>query len=955
LQLFKLFLKKQIRFLSVYPYILFSRTMNRNHYVAVLFVSALLYILFTSSSGGRATAANSGNTGAPNETSTCVNCHNANTAYGTVTITIQVFQVGTTTPVTTYLPNTAYDMRVTVQNSAGSPVGYGFQMTALTTPGNLPLGGYSNLASNVKQKLMTSGTWNGRTYVEHSGVTANNQFNFRWTSPAAGTGAVRFYASGNAVNGNNGTSGDRSGVSSLTLQESLPITASASIQNTSCNDEQDGAINLTVTGGVPPYGFLWSNSSTSEDLTNVAAGLYSITITDAVNTTFNASYTIDEPSALSYTTTVSDPLTPFTTGTITFEAQGGTPPYQYFVNDVEIDSPTTEVTAGLLTTAIIDANGCTLTGSAIVTAPNEYSVQSNVNSVSCFGLTDGSISLSISGGTPPYTVTWQDGFIGSQRAQLAAGNYTLTISDIHDYSTTVLLQVTEPQPLVTDISVQNPLCHNQLATVTINPSGGTPPYSSSGPQLFPSGQQTIIVQDANGCSALTQVEIPNPLPLVAAATDAQVPCSGGSAEVIVSAEGGTLPYTGTGTFSVSTPGISNYTVTDANGCSVDVSATVSALDAFSISIQKQDAECNTSCSGEVQLNITNAIEPITITWNDGSQGAQRQNLCAGDYTASITDGSGCEALIELTIEEPSPLATTLNSSPILCFGDNSIVQATTTGGTSPYTFTFEGNTVSSTFEANAGNWVITTTDNNGCFVNTFFEITQPQSIFIDGEITAVDCFGENTGSIDLTVSGGNAPYTFEWNTNSFNPDLNNLTSGTYEVVVTDFFQCSESALFVVNESPELILDTLSFETLATGVGEAEVSATGGTPPYDYLWSNGQTGATATLAADGAYTVTVTDSNGCSVTANFSTPVSVSEIYEDKFIVFPNPAENNLNVHSVFEHDYVIDIYSSLGVHLHRFEATDRKISIDVSEWSIGLYFIVCSSSEGRVMHRIHKQ
>jgi hypothetical protein len=710
-----------------------------------------------------------------------------------------------------------------------------------------------------------------------------------------------------------------------------------------------------VSGGNPPYSFLWSNSSVSEDLTNVPASVYSVTITDATNAIFTSQYTVNQPTALSFTTTVTNAPAPFANGTITFDAQGGTPPYRYFVENIELESPTAEVSAGLLTTSVIDANGCELTGSAIVTEPNEYSVQSNVNSVSCNGESDGSISLSVSGGTPPYSVIWQDGFIGLQRSQLAAGNYVITITDSNDYSMTENIDVQEPQTLVTEISVQNPLCHNQLATVNIVSSGGTPPYSSFGSQLFPSGQQTIIVEDANGCSTLNDVEIPNPLPLIASATDAQVPCSGGSAEVIVSAEGGTLPYTGTGAFSVSTPGITNYTVTDANGCSVNVSSTVSALDAFNISVQTEGALCNESCTGEAQLVLTDALEPISILWSDGSQEAQRQNLCAGAYSVSITDGTGCEALVELTIDAPAPLSTTLNSSPILCAGNNSVVQATALGGTAPYTFTFEGNTVSSSFEASAGTWEMVTTDNNGCSVSTPFEINQPQDIIVEGEVTSVSCFGENTGSVNLTATGGTPPLTFEWNTNTFSPDLSNMAAGTYTVIVTDNFQCSETATFVIGEATALLLDTLSFETLANGTGEAEVIATGGTPPYNYAWSNGQTGTTATLAADGSYTITVTDSNGCSVTANFSTPVNITELEETVYFVFPNPAEDYLNIHSVLEPGYTIDVYSALGIHTQHIQVSDKNTTIDVSLWPAGMYFIVCNHNAGQVIHRVHKK
>ncbi len=185
--------------------------------VIVFFVLAGIALVLSSNSNGRATQANRGNTGAFGET-TCGQCHSAST-YGTVALSIEIFEAGTTQPVEEYVPSTTYDMRVTVSHTTGSPVGFGFQLTCLTEGENLPLAGFTNLAPNVKQATLTSGPQAGRTYVEHNGVTSNPVFEFSWTAPEADFGPVRFFASGNAVNGNNGSSGDTAGATSLTLNE----------------------------------------------------------------------------------------------------------------------------------------------------------------------------------------------------------------------------------------------------------------------------------------------------------------------------------------------------------------------------------------------------------------------------------------------------------------------------------------------------------------------------------------------------------------------------------------------------------------------------------------------------------------------------------------------------------------------------------------------------------------
>ena len=201
----------------------FTQSVRKHHFVAVGLVLAFLVVVLSSNSNGRATQGNAGNTGAPGE-NTCAQCHGGG-SFGIVTATIQNFQEGVSpgNPVAAYTPGETYDMIVTINNSGGNPNGYGFQMTALAADGNQPLSGYSNLASNVKQKTVAVGPQSGRTYVEQDGVTTNNEFTFSWTAPEAGTGTVNFFASGNAVNLNNATSGDNVGATTLALPEASTV------------------------------------------------------------------------------------------------------------------------------------------------------------------------------------------------------------------------------------------------------------------------------------------------------------------------------------------------------------------------------------------------------------------------------------------------------------------------------------------------------------------------------------------------------------------------------------------------------------------------------------------------------------------------------------------------------------------------------------------------------------
>jgi hypothetical protein len=185
----------------------------KHQVVSTIFGLAFIAFVFSSSSGGRATAANSGNTGAPGETTTCVTCHNSGSSYNP-SLLINLYNQGTTTPVTSYAPGQIYDMQVVVNNSMGSPSGYGFQMVALNGS-NSNAGSWSTPSSNTKIATLN----NGRSYVEQNGVGSLNTFTMKWTAPSSGTGNVTFYSAGNAVNGNGAISGDNGALNNLTINE----------------------------------------------------------------------------------------------------------------------------------------------------------------------------------------------------------------------------------------------------------------------------------------------------------------------------------------------------------------------------------------------------------------------------------------------------------------------------------------------------------------------------------------------------------------------------------------------------------------------------------------------------------------------------------------------------------------------------------------------------------------
>lgn len=711
--------------------------MKKFRLIGTLFSLSVIYVVFTASSGGRATVANDDRTGAPGSAGTCGNCHSGG-SYGTVTTLIEAFAQGTTNAVTSYTGGTTYDIKVTVSNSAGTPAGYGFEFTCLTTPGNTPVTTtFTNLASNVKQKLVTAGTFNGRRFAEHNGVTSSNVFTFRWTAPTAGTGAVKFYACGLAVNGLNGDNGDRASAgASLTLTETVntPLTVSGTVTNVSCNGGSNGDITITPAGGTSPYTYNWGAGITTQNRTNLTAGTYTVTVTDNSSATSTATFTVTQPAA---------------------------------------------VTATALTTNIL-----------------------------CNGGNNGAINITPTGGTAPYTYNWGSGITTEDRTNLTAGTYTVTVSDSRSCTGTATYTLTQPTALSAANTPGSINCFGGSTTITVTGNGGTAPYTGTGTFTVTAGSYSYTVTDNNGCTATTGVSITQPTQLTAGANNITIPCTGGSGTVTVTASGGTAPYTGTGNFTVTTPGIQNYQVTDSKGCTATATSTVSSASGLSVTGSPIPLACNGVCNGAVNVTVTGGSLPYTYTWSNNTTTQNQTGLCAGTYTQTVTDSANCSIVNSFVVNDVPALQSVVNVDSVLCYGESAAATLNVTGGTAPYSYLWSNNAATAATALNAGSYSYTVTDDNGCTLTSNGSVSEPDSLqTVVATVTNDD--GTGNGAIDITVSGGTAPYTYNWSNTATAEDVSQLGSGVYSVTITDGNGCSKTiqGISIINTSvPDLSND-----------------------------------------------------------------------------------------------------------------------------------------------------
>jgi hypothetical protein len=483
--------------------------MNRLRWTQLLFVCAIGYFIFAGNSNGRATVSNSGNTGAPGE-NTCGQCHSGGNYNASVTV--QMFAQGATVPTTQFFPGTTYTVKVTVNNAMGSPGGYAFQLTALTSAENLPISGYSNLASNVKQKTITiQNAFTGRTYLEHNGVTLNNVFQFSWTAPQNLNEAVTFYASGNVVNGTGSTSGDATNTTSLIVFPSLQV--SSNVEQPSCSNNGIGSISLNISGGQPPYNVVWQNGTNGTSISG-GPGQYLATITDdAGNTTTLPIELFNFTSLQIESTTTNVSCNGLCDGSINLNFISGTGPYLIQWSDGSVGGNNLpNLCAGIYTAEVTDANGCTFVVQDTIFEPAPFTNSPDVQDVACHGDLGGWIFHNIQGGTAPYTYSWDYDPLNfeSSAIYLYAGDYSTTVTDANgcQYQETLTVNQSDTLSYSVELFIEGGLGVGEVQMTTY---GGTPPYSwnwlhgdTNEDTFIPEVSTSYcIIGDANGCAIQT--------------------------------------------------------------------------------------------------------------------------------------------------------------------------------------------------------------------------------------------------------------------------------------------------------------------------------------------------------------------------------------------------------------------------------------------------------------------
>jgi len=749
-------------------------------------------------------------------------------------------------------------------------------------------------ASVVDANISCNGGTNGVATASAIGGTA--PYTYLWSNSATTASIV-----GIAAGTYNVTITDANGctdTSSVTITEPAPLVASGVVDaNVTCNARNEGTATASATGGTAPYTYLWSNAETTASITGLAAGTYNVTITDANGCTDASSVTITEPAPLVASGVVDANVTcnGGTDGAATVNiSSGGAAPFTYLWSNSATTASLSGVAAGTYFVTITDANGCTATSSITITEPTALVATSVVDSnITCNAGTNGSATASATGGTAPYNYLWSNAATTASIVGVAAGTYSVTITDANGCIDTSSVTITEPTVLVAASVVDSNVSCNggSEGNATASVTGGTAPYTylwsnaatTASLVNVTAGTYNVTITDANGCTDTSSVTITEPTALVAAsAVDINVTCNGGNdGAATASATGGTAPYTYLWSNAATTASIVgvtaetyNVTITDANGCTDTSSVTITEPTALIASgVVDASVTCNGGNDGAATASATGGTAPYTYLWSNAATTASIVNVTAGTYNVTITDANGCTDTSSVIITEPAVLAASGMTTNLSCNGGNDgTIDISVSGGTAPYTYLWNNTATTEDLTGlTAGTYSVTVTDANGCTATESITLTEPTLLSALATATNVSCNGGNDGTVDLSVTGGTAPYTYAWDNTATTEDMIGLTAGTYNVTVTDANGCTATASATITESTLLVTNgtITDVSCLGSADGSIDVTVTGGTTPYTYAWDNTATTEDLSGLTAGTYTVTITDANGCTDTVPFT--------------------------------------------------------------------------------------
>jgi gliding motility-associated-like protein len=616
------------------------------------------------------------------------------------------------------------------------------------------------------------------------------------------------------------------------------FTVSATGTNANCG-AHNGTATATVTGGIGPFTYQWSPSGGNNAQANgLAAGTYTVVVTDATGCTGSATVTIlNNGMPGNVQTSFTQPsCTGGSNGTATANPNGQ-PPFTYLWSTGATTATATGLSAGTYTVTITNGAGCTTSTTITVTNPPVFTATSSQTDVSCFGGNNGSATSTPSTGSGPYTYAWSNGQTTQTASGLSAGNYFVTVTNASGCTATLNVLINQPPQLqINLVASNNATCFGDTSgSATVQVTGGSPPYQ----YLWNTNPPQIYQTAAN---------------------------------------------LGAGTYQV--------TVTDAKNCTITLSATITQPPQITAAFSSTQPSCFGGNNGNATVNASGGTPPFTYSWNTTPQQTTQTatGLSAGSYQVIITDIYGCSSMANVTLSQPSPVVSQISGvGNVSCAGgNNGWATGNGAGGNGPYTYSWNTSPVQTGNSAtglSAGVYTLTVTDANGCAAVTTVTINGPQPLSMVATANDTICPGQSV-TISANASGGNGGYQYTWSQGLGNGQshmVSPTSTTTYQVVVTDAQGCTGAAasvtIYVYQLSP-LNLHVSNTGNICAGAVSSVSSTTHGfTGPVTYSWSHnlgtGPGPINVNPSSTTTYTITVT--NQCGQSATATTTVTVYQV------------------------------------------------------------------------------
>lgn len=855
-----------------------------------------------------------------------------------------------------------------------------------------------------------------------------------------------------------------------TVNQSLAVAATlVSQNNVACFGGSNGSAVAAGAGGNGNFSYLWSNGQTGSNLTNAIAGTYNLLVTDGENCTASTTVNISQPNILAANASATaQTQTGQNDGTATANPSGGTAGFNYLWSNGATTQTISGLAPGNYSVVITDANGCSDSQTVTVNSVNcALSASILAQNVACFGQNNGSATVNLQGAAQPVSYLWSNGATTATVENLPAGNFSVQIEDANGCPAELSVNISQPLDLDANATATGESAPGANdGTATAAPTGGTGNYSyawsngatsQSQTGLAP-GQYTVVVTDANGCQdAQTIIVAASGCALAATVSQANVSCNGlSNGQATVALAGGAAPFTylwsnGQNTATAQNLAVGNYSVqiSDAVGC--ETSANVEITEPATIAVElvsQTNVVCPNDANGSATIAATGGTGDLNFLWENGQTGATATNLTAGIHAVAATDANGCVKNFQVEIlandNVPPQLSTqnlevsvgsngtvTISAGDVISqVSDNCAVASTQV---SPNTFDcsqvgqtievvvaatdaagnlmeqiaevkvvdnvaptvacpadvlacyssnvvnynspvaedncagqgqwnlLEGLPSGSAFPIGTTNQVYTYTDASGNVGKCEFEV-KISSPTTAGGLTSGGCFQTCEGWATVgSVAGGTAPFTFQWSNGQTGSTATGICATGIQVQITDVAGCTTPQTINLSIPTPLVMQVVAVQNATNGQsnGAVEVAVAGGVAPYIYVWKDAQgnvVGSEEDLKGvpGGSYNLQITDANGC-VIQNIEGIVvqNTSRAGEPEWAkglrLVPNPTSGLVQVRfaDLPKNEVLVAIFDAVGREVLRLTSTgERVIEMDLSALPSAIYSVQLRSAGG---------